>query len=225
MVIEIPIEIRIQDSKEIEKKINDIKEADKKFKTLPSKGKSKSSVSQAVPTLVTESRGGLEEAGIQTTPTRGRNDPLGIRKKQEIITKKKLDKILKDKFGQAEQIIDFVSGKGNILGQSLGFVSKLAPPLAVALIAIGFIEKIIDVIFGPGGPFERRANEFQERAKKLFSERDQALKRQGIKTVRITSYYGSRGGRDTTFTTLDPLRRGQYVFDRNLNLLNKGVLD
>lgn len=171
----------------------------------------------------------MKEADTQSAPSKKKEDPLGIKNKRNangVVTRKELNNVINERFGQIDKITDLLQGgAGGFVGQLTGFATKLAPPMAIALTAVGFIKKIIDIMFAPGGPFDRRFNEFEQRTNKLISTSDQALKRQGEKTVRITSYYSSRGGRDTTFTTLDPLRKGQYVFDRDLNLLSKGVTE
>ena len=223
MVVEIPIEVRFKESKEIDNKIKKIEETDRKFKTLPKSNKKDSVSNQAVPTLDTKSFADP----TQFLKKAGKKDPLGIRNNRDangVVTRKELQKVLTDRLGDGNKLLDLLQGKGGGGSQLAGFATKLAPPIAAALIAIGFVKKVIDIAFGPGGPFDIRFKEFEERSKKLFSERDQQLKKQGIKTVRITSYYGSRGGRDTTFSTLNPLRKGVYAFDRDLNLLSKGLI-
>ena len=223
--IEIPIEVKISDSKEIDEKIRELKEA-RQEATLPLKGKSKTSGSQAVPTLDTASTGGLAEAGIQTLPKRGKVNPLNLKKATggQVVLKRDLEKFTKDKVGVLETIFNLGTGKQSAVGAITGFAAKAAPPIAAALIAIGFIEKIIAVMFGPGGPFDTRFNEFEARVNKLFSTREEQQKRQGDKNVRITAYYGSRGGKDTTFSTLEPLSRNTYVFDRDLHLISKRLI-
>jgi hypothetical protein len=220
--IEIPIEVKLTEVKELENQIKELKEARKE--TLPQKGKSKSSGSQAVPTLDGGRSGALFGGKTGGTPGRGKANPLNLKKGLNgVVLKRDLEKMFKDKTGVLESIFDLGSGKKSPIGAITKFASKAAPPIAVALIAIGFVEKVIAVAFGPGGPFDIRLNEFQERTQKLFATAEQAAKRQGFKVARITSYYGSRGGQNTTFSTLDPLARNTQISDRDLNLLSKRV--
>lgn len=223
--IKIPIEVKLDESKEIKNTLKEIKEGQSGFKTLPKKGKSTSGASQAVPTFEDDEKGGpLFGGATGRTPKRGKADPLGLKRtKGKVVFEQDLKKAFDDKFSTVNKIFDLGSGKASPVGAIAKFAAKAAPPIAVALIAIGFIQKIISIMFGPGGPFDTRLNEFRERVEVLFDTRDEAAKRQGTKVVRISSYYGSRGGKNTTFSTLDPLAKGQFAFDRDLHLISKRV--
>jgi hypothetical protein len=226
--IEIPIEVKLSDSKEIDEKLKQIKEGQSGIKALPKKGKSTSGSSQAVPTSTDDfGVGALFGGETSNLPKNKKADPLGLKKgrsRGKVVFERDLQKMFTDKTSTLEKIFDLGTGNKSPTGAIVSFAGKAAPPIAAALIAIGFIQKIIDVIFGPGGPFDTRLNEFEERARALFDTRDEALKRQGAKVVRISAYYGSRGGKDTTFSTLEPLSRGQFVFDRDLHLISKGTV-
>ncbi len=234
MVIEIPIEVRVKEREEIKKIIKDIERSENKLqRQKPGSNKKDLSSSQAVPTLNTQSQADI----TQFLKKGGRKDPLGLKPEpKQVVTTANFEKIFRDKLVTGNKLTDIISGKsgpggaldllpkGGKLGKIGSFAARLAPPMAVALIAIGFVKKIIDIIFGPGGPLDKRFNEFEGRVNKLFSTIEEAEKKQGNKIVRITSYYGSRGGENTTFNTLDPLSRGENLFSRDINLLSKGLI-
>lgn len=128
---------------------------------------------------------------------------------------------------QTKALFGFISAPTDTL---LAFAFRFVPILMPVLVGAGLVQRIVAIIFGPGGPLDVRLREFAERRDRMLSLREQNEILQGNRIFRISSYYGIRGGQGQVKTSLDNLKvdggqNASIYYDRDLHFKSKGVFD
>lgn len=111
-------------------------------------------------------------------------------------------------------------------GMNLGaLITRIVGPIAVALLAVGFAQQIMDWWFRNGGPKDLRWKRAVE--KEADPAIDRAFKndlRQGIRDIRVTASPGLRIGAGQVTSTRGLSRQGIPVYNLELEAFSKGVI-
>jgi hypothetical protein len=129
-------------------------------------------------------------------------------------------------FDELQQLSPFLILSGSKGPSSiLNIIKPIIPYIGEALLAIGFIEKVYEMLFMPGGPFDRR---FKLVISKLVAPLVNRILlaniRQAFKELRISSWIGPKGNnRGQVGTTLAGFAHGRPVYDEKLEMLTKDL--
>jgi hypothetical protein len=105
---------------------------------------------------------------------------------------------------------------GGMGGMVTGLVSKLVWPLSIALMAIGFVNSVIDELFKAGGIWDRRfKRDFKRESNIMTSLEEKAEIRAGRRVIRVTTISGLRGITNQQFSNLDLLKHNIAPYDLN----------
>lgn len=133
-----------------------------------------------------------------------------------------------DILSQLEQLSPFLILSGGAKGmgaQIMTLIRPIIPYIAEALIAFGFIETVFNMLFGEGGPFDRRFKLILNNyVSKWFSRQQLQSIRQGFTQLRISSWISPRGNiRGQANTTLSGINHGRPVYNDRLEMLTKDL--
>lgn len=109
---------------------------------------------------------------------------------------------------------------GNLL---TGLASRLAWPIASALIAIGFAQQLIGEWTKPGGIMDRRfKRDLSKESTRLSSLQEKAEITAGRRVIRVTTTSGLRGDSSQVRSSYDVIKKGIRIYDLN-GQMAKGI--
>jgi hypothetical protein len=210
--LRIPIEIKTEDSAEIQQMIAELAEAESDIRSVtPRRGRGTGDTSsRSAFTPSSEESGGIfGSMGGEAMPTQGRDKKSRTPFQRENEFSKLKDQVQQQeqKLGVAQKAQQGLGGLAQgmdyarILGNKSGIIGKLGSmagraviPIAVAMQIIGMIHSVIQEALKPGGPLDRRfkriiGDEIAATADLNFKEEVN----QGFKVIRISTQPGLRG--------------------------------
>jgi hypothetical protein len=105
----------------------------------------------------------------------------------------------------------------------MNVIKPLVPFIGEALIAIGFVQKVFEMLFMPGGVFDRRFKLILNNSMKKFMDRRQlASIRQRFTQVRITSWISPKGYNRGQFGS-NLLNPNNPIYDAKHEMLAKDL--
>ena len=239
--LHIPIEIKTDDSAEIQELINSLAEAESDLRSIgPRRGRGTGDTSSrsAFTNQDEEGSGVFGGMGGEALPSKGRD-----RTSKSPFQRENEFSKLRDRVDQQEQKLSAgqqaqqglgtlaqASDYARILGspnptniiQKFGNVAgKAVVPLAILTTIAGMVQQALDFAFSPGGPFDVRFKRvLKTEMASTMSREEKAQIAQGIKIVRMTSYAGYRGVASSV--NGEGAKSGIPVYDINLELGAKG---
>tara|TARA_R110000803_G_scaffold42047_5_gene90231 strand:- start:2167 stop:2910 length:744 start_codon:yes stop_codon:yes gene_type:complete len=210
--LRIPIEIKTEDSAEIQQMIAELAEAESDIRSVtPRRGRGRGdSSSRSAFTPSSEESGGIfGSMGGEAMPTQGRDKKSRTPFQRENEFSKLKDQVQQQeqKLGAAQKAqqglgglaegLDYartLASRSNMVG-SLGKIAKSAVlPVAITMQIVGMIHSVIQEALKPGGPLDRRfkriiGDEIAATADLNFKEEVN----QGFKVIRISTQPGLRG--------------------------------
>ena len=238
--LRIPIEIKTEDSAEIQQMIAELAEAESDIRSVtPRRGRGTGDTSsRSAFTPSSEESGGIfGSMGGEAIPTQGRD-----RKSRTPFQRENEFSKLKDQVQQQEQKLgaaqkaqqglgmvtqgigfgQMIGGKnpGRILGMAKGFASKVFLPLAIATTVIELVSTVLRESLKPGGPLDRRfkriiGDEIAATADLNFKEEVN----QGFKVIRISTQPGLRGEAGVSSN----LQRKTVIYDLGISRSMAGL--
>jgi hypothetical protein len=210
--LRIPIEIKTEDSAEIQQMITELAEAESDIRSVtPRRGRGTGDTSsRSAFTPSSEESGGIfGSMGGEAMPIQGRDKKSKTPFQRENEFSKLKDQVQQQeqKLGAAQKAQQGLGGLAQgmdyarILGDRSGIIGKLGSmagraviPIAVAMQIIGMIHSVIQEALKPGGPLDRRfkriiGDEIAATADLNFKEEIN----QGFKVIRISTQPGLRG--------------------------------
>ena len=127
---------------------------------------------------------------------------------------------------QLEQISPLlVLSGGNATSEIMNVIKPLIPYIGEALIAIGFIEKVFNMLFMPGGFFDRRFKLILNALISKFWDRKQLQSiKQGFTQIRISSWISPKGNnRGQGGNNLIGIAQNRPIYDNRLEMLTKDL--
>lgn len=223
--IEIPIEIKLEDIKQLREVKKDVEQVEKKVKKIKD-----TTSQQAVPTLETEERGGIFGGGkdVKLKKPKDKTSAQPITRENEFNKQRDIVKDLQKKVGQQQSAFNEMFGLIPFTGGGAGlarFAFKFVPFIGTALIAKGFVDQVIQELIRDGGFFDRRLLiKIERQFLKLTGRKEAAEFSRGKKTLRVTSSPALRGPTTAIFNTQSQVKRGLPLLAENQESLAKGVL-
>lgn len=247
--LRIPIEIKTDELDEIRELINSISKAEgdlREIKTLPQRGKGGGdTASRSAFTRPNEvGRGGIFNEGFEggRVPSRAtdRTSAAPVQRANEFSkVKQDVAKLQTAQINVMQRIqgglasgtqgIDLISTLGrkeNILGKAGAEIGRKAGqfvvPIAVITTIVGLVNKGIELLLSPGGPWDRRFKRKINNEISSATERaDKAKIAQGLKLIRMTSYSGFRG--EGYSGNAAAIRAGDPIYNLNMEGRAKGI--
>tara|TARA_R110000824_G_scaffold178190_2_gene357782 strand:+ start:398 stop:1141 length:744 start_codon:yes stop_codon:yes gene_type:complete len=210
--LRIPIEIKTEDSAEIQQMIAELAAAESDIRSVtPRRGRGRGdSSSRSAFTPSSEESGGIfGQMGGEAMPTQGRDKKSRTPFQRENEFSKLKDQVQQQeqKLGAAQKAQQGLGGLAQgmdyarILGDRSGTIGRLGAmagnaviPIAIAMQVIGMIHSVLQEALKPGGPLDRRfkriiGDEIAATADLNFKEEVN----QGFKVIRISTQPGLRG--------------------------------
>lgn len=224
-IIEIPIEFRTEDKRELREIKKEVDELEKKSTKFKSQG---APIHTETPTGIFRPTG--EEETLPLSKGKDKTSRQAVQPSDNEFKKVKNQiKTLEDALKETRSKFDELTG----LAQNpvMGIVNKLAriPGFSEIIIGIIFSKVVLDMLtefmFGVSGPFDRRFKRQLE--KELANTLDRGRKAeisQGFRVIRMTSFSGDRNPGGRIGNTLEAIYNGKPLLDNEFESLSKGMV-
>jgi hypothetical protein len=230
--VKIRIEIETQDTTELKNIERALDEAEKKLYRIKSDKIAKGIFESEGAPISRDDKGPIfrgeeESEAVSELHRTGKGKQAISRQDAFKNLQNRVDDMEKEQLGLKEVLsgVGLTLSGGGILGAFKSQLTKFIPYIGEALVAIGFIETIVNKLLEPGGVWDRRWKFIVEKlvADKTKRETLSAI-RQRFQDVRIASWIGPRGARQGQLsTTLRGGNTNQYIYDDKLERLQKGL--